>query len=143
MSTDELSCFLAQQRTGRVATVSRDGAPHVSPLWFLWYEEALWLHSLVTSQRWSDLRRDPRVAVVIDDGEGYGELRGVELAGRAEPVGQVPRTGGSDVTIDDVERRWAAKYRSGEQLAFDGRHAWLRIAVERIVSWDFSKLEPR
>jgi nitroimidazol reductase NimA-like FMN-containing flavoprotein (pyridoxamine 5'-phosphate oxidase superfamily) len=34
MTPGELDDFLSTQRTCRVATVSADGAPHVSTLWF-------------------------------------------------------------------------------------------------------------
>ncbi|KOG87110.1 pyridoxamine 5-phosphate oxidase, partial [Streptomyces varsoviensis] len=93
MSEAELDAFLAEQRTCRVATVGRDGRPHVSTLWFAWHEGSLWLYSVTRSKRWADLRRDARIAVVIDAGEEYGELRGVELSGTAVFVGEAPRIG--------------------------------------------------
>ena len=68
MTPAELDDFLAQARTCRVATLG-PGGPHVAPLWFVWTGGALWLSSVVRSQRWTDLIRDPRVAVVIDAGE--------------------------------------------------------------------------
>ncbi|HVC72602.1 MAG TPA: pyridoxamine 5'-phosphate oxidase family protein, partial [Mycobacteriales bacterium] len=91
MTPDEVDAFLAAERTCRVATAGADGRPRVVPLWFAWDGRALWLTSLVRSQRWTDLARDPRVAVVVDTGDAYGELRGVEIAGTAAPVGDVPR----------------------------------------------------
>lgn len=143
MTPGELDAFLAEQRTCRVATVSADGAPHVSALWFLWDGTALWLYSVVRSRRWSDLRRDPRVAVAVDTGEDYGELRGVELSGAVEVVGDVPRTGELCAELDAVETRFARKYFGLDMLPHDGRHAWLRLVPEKVVSWDFRKLGPR
>src|ERR1044072_5789426 len=81
MTPGELDDFLTTQHTCRVATVSADGAPHVSTLWFAWDGASMWLYSVVRSKRWTDLRRDPRVAIVVDTGEEDGELRGVELCG--------------------------------------------------------------
>ncbi len=69
MTPGELDEFLAARRTRRLATVAADGAPHLSALWFVWDGGALWLYSLVRTRRWSRLRRDPRVAVVVDAGE--------------------------------------------------------------------------
>ena len=92
MTPAEVDAFLAEQRTCRVATVGA-GGPHATPLWYVWSDGALWLTSLSRSQRWTDLMADPRIAVVVDAGEEYGELRGVELRGRVEVVGEVPRTG--------------------------------------------------
>jgi len=77
MSSAELDAFLAGERTCRVATVSPAG-PHNTPLWFVWDGTTLWLTSIVKSQRWTDLARDPRVAVLVDAGEAYDELRGAD-----------------------------------------------------------------
>lgn len=90
MTPEERDAFLLAQRTCRVATVGRDGAPHVGALWFCWDGRSLWLYSVTRSRRWAQLRRDPRVAVVVDDGEDYGELCGVELSGTVEFVGEAP-----------------------------------------------------
>ena len=96
MTDAELDEFLGEQRTCRVATVGPDG-PHATPLWFCWDGTDLWLSSLARSRRWADLMRDPRVGVVVDAGDDYLELRGVEIGGRVDVVGEVPRTGEHDV----------------------------------------------
>lgn len=140
MTVAERDAFLAEQRTCRVATVSVGGRPHVAPLWFAWDGEALWLYSLVRAQRWVDLARDPRVAVVVDAGEAYGELRGVELSGPVEPVGEVPRVGDIHQELAVPERLFAERYRGGGEMIHDGRHGWLRLRPEREYSWDFRKL---
>jgi PPOX class probable F420-dependent enzyme len=146
MKASELDSFLSEQRTCRVATLGPGGGPHVSPVWFVWDTDALWIYSLIRSQRWADLQRDPRVAVVIDAGEKYAELHGVEIEGQAAAVGPVPRTGGEALEgpeapgLARTERLMARKYRGSEEMAHDGRHAWLRIMPLKIVSWDFRKL---
>jgi hypothetical protein len=140
MTAAEVDEFLAAERTCRVATVGKEGRPHVVPLWFVWDGGSLWLSSVVRSQRWTDLMRDPRVAVVIDAGEAYTELRGVELSGEVVPVGDVPRTATPDQVLDQVEQQFADKYTGGVKAQADGRHAWLRLTPEKLVSWDFRKL---
>ena len=139
MTPEELDAFLRAGHTCRVATVGAGGAPHVAPLWFWWDGAALWLNSLVRSQRWTDLSREPRIAVVVDAGTDYGELRGVEIAGRAEVVGEVPRGSAPRPELVEVERGYARKYRGDEEFAPDGRHAWLRVVPDKITSWDFRK----
>ena len=139
MSKDELDGFLAEQRMCRLGSVDGDGAPHVSPLWFVWDGSALWLHSIVKSQRWVNLMRDPRVSVAVDAGVGYGELRGVELLGRVDVVGDVPRGKTPHSDTGAAEQLWADKYTGGTFFS-DGKHAWLRLEPDKIVSWDFRKL---
>lgn len=143
MSPHELDRFLGDEHTCRVATVKSDGAPHVTPLWFVWDGESLWLHTLVKSQRWTDLERDPRVAVIVDAGVGYEELRGAELSGRVERVGEIPRTGLPNEALTKVESLFGLKYRGTPNITYDGKHAWLRLSPEKTVTWDFRKIPPR
>jgi PPOX class probable F420-dependent enzyme len=140
MTPEERDAYLAEARTCRVATVGGDGAPHVSPLWFAWDGRAMWLTSIVKSQRWTNLEREPRVSVVVDGGDDYFELHGVELIGRVERVGDAPYTGAPDPELEEPERLFAEKYRGGRAAPPDGRHAWLRLVPDKVVSWDFRKL---
>ncbi|MDT0452726.1 pyridoxamine 5'-phosphate oxidase family protein [Streptomyces hesseae] len=140
MTRAELDVFLAGRRVCRVATAGRDGRPHVGPLWFVWDGRALWLYSLVRSRRWADLRHDPRVAVVVDDGEEYEELRGAELSGTVTVVGEAPRRGAACPELVAPERMFAEKYFGLAAVPHDGRHAWLRLTPDAVVSWDFRKL---
>ncbi len=139
MSAAEIDTYLRSARTCRVATTGPDG-PHVTPLWFAWRDGTLWLYSIIRSQRWTDLRRDPRVSAVIDDGRDYLELRGVELRGTAEIVGEVPRIGEVHPELAGPERAFARKYFRREDMFHDGRHGWLRVVPTKITSWDFRKL---
>jgi len=139
MTAEERDTFLQEERTCRVATVGGDGSPHVTPLWFVWDGDSIWLTTLVRSQRWTDLERDPRVSLVVDAGVDFMELRGVEIRGVAEPVGEAPRTGEPVAELDHPERLFADKY-AGGTVHHDGRHAWVRLRPTKIASWDFRKI---
>ncbi|MEU4269578.1 pyridoxamine 5'-phosphate oxidase family protein [Streptomyces sp. NPDC026092] len=140
MTPEELDSFLTEQRTCRVATVSADGRPHVGALWFVWDGTSLWLYSITRSRRWAELRANPRIAVVVDDGVEYGELRGAELSGTAVFVGEAPRTGEPCPELDVPERLFAAKNFGLDVMPHDGRHAWLKLTPDAVASWDFRKL---
>lgn len=139
MGAGELDDFLNGEHVCRVATTSAE-TPHVTPLWYVWYENALWLYSLTRSQRWADIQRHPRVAVLVDAGHEYAELRGAELIGDAEPIGEAPRTGKPEPLLEIPERLFAQKYFSTDDMPHDGRHAWLRVTPVTTRSWDFRKL---
>jgi hypothetical protein len=140
MSDEERDAFLRAQRVCRVASVDAAGDPHVTPLWFVWDGAHLWLHSIVRSQRHANLLRHPRVAVVIDSGDEYVELHGVELHGTVHPVGDQPHTGAPDPTLDRVAAAFSAKYLGDAPFPHDGKHGWLRIDPDRQYTWDFRKL---
>jgi hypothetical protein len=139
MSPAEVDAFLAEERTCRVATSGAEG-PHLTPLWFVWDGTALWLNSIVKSQRWTDIARDPQAAVLVDTGHAFDELRGVEVRGRFETVGDIPRTSVPDPGLEVPERLFARKYTGRDEMHYDGRHAWLRLIPEKITSWDFRKM---
>ena len=139
MAANELDAFLREERTCRVATVGADGRPHNTPLWFVWDGSALWLNSIVKSQRWTDLVRNPQVSIIVDGGHDFGELRGAELIGKVKQVGEAPRTSIPDASLEEPERLFGDKYVGGTFVS-DGRHAWLKVSPEKIVSWDFRKM---
>jgi nitroimidazol reductase NimA-like FMN-containing flavoprotein (pyridoxamine 5'-phosphate oxidase superfamily) len=139
MTPDEVDAFLVVERTVRVASVNAAGRPHVVPMWFVWDGSGLWLNSLVNSKRWRDFQRNAWVAAVVDAGSDYAELRGVEITGRVEVASEVPRTAVSVAGLAHVERSYARKYRDTDLFVADGRHAWLRIVPDSVVSWDFRK----
>jgi hypothetical protein len=139
MSPEERDEFLRVERTCRLASVKSNGAPHLSALWFAWDGKALWVTSLVKSQRWTDIEREPRVSVLVDAGHDFGELRGVEITGTAQCVGEVPRVGEPNDDLVVPEQIFGEKY-AGGTFRHDGRHSWLRIVPEKIVSWDFRKM---
>jgi hypothetical protein len=122
-----------------VATIGADG-PHATPLWFGWDGSRIWLYSITRSKRWADLQRDPRISVVVDAGVDYVELRGVEITGTVDVVGEVPRTGQADDQLTEIEALFAQKYMGGSPMFHDGRHAWLRVTTSKLASWDFRKI---
>src|SRR5215831_5108781 len=68
MTETEIREFLAHgTRTAKLATVGRGGAPHVMPVWFVLDGGQLVLTTGAESVKGRNLRRDPRVAVVVDD----------------------------------------------------------------------------
>lgn len=139
MTPEELNTYLETERICRVGTVSHDG-PHVTPLWFAWDGSTMWLTSIVNSQRWTDLMRDPRVAIVVDGGVDFLELHGVEIKGHVEVVGEVPRTGEPNPELETPEKIFARKYTGSDDMYHDGRHAWLKVVAEKTSSWDFRKI---
>jgi hypothetical protein len=68
MSSDEIREFLAHgTRTAKVATVRADGRPHVAPVWFILDGDDLIFNTGEATVKGKALRRDPRIALCVDD----------------------------------------------------------------------------
>jgi PPOX class probable F420-dependent enzyme len=68
MTTDEIRSFLTEAtRTAKVATAMEDGRPHVMPVWFVLDGDQIVFTTGAQSVKGRNLRRDPRVALLVDD----------------------------------------------------------------------------
>ncbi|MFJ8958113.1 pyridoxamine 5'-phosphate oxidase family protein [Lentzea sp. NPDC102401] len=84
MSAEEVEAFLGEQKTLIVATIGRNGLPHLAPMWFAWVDGELVFCTDRKSQKIVNLQRDPRCSVLAEAGETYDQLRGVHMEGVTE-----------------------------------------------------------
>jgi PPOX class probable F420-dependent enzyme len=132
MSEAEIAAFLGEQRTLIVATIGRDGWPHVMPLWYVVRDGECWAWTYAKSQKVRNLERDARCTLHVEAGADYGELRGVMIKCAAaihrEPevvtaVGSelARRYGGGHVTPAQARKRVALQFVVKEIASFDHR----------------------
>ena len=68
MSLDEIRQFLTEKaRTGKLATAREDGRPHVAPIWIDVEDDTIVFATWHDSVKAANIRRDPRVAICVDD----------------------------------------------------------------------------
>jgi PPOX class probable F420-dependent enzyme len=70
MSEEEWKAFLVAEppRTGKLATVRKDGRPHVAPIWFdLDDDGSIVFTTGAETLKGKSIRRDPRVCLCVDD----------------------------------------------------------------------------
>ena len=68
MLSDEQKAFLLHgTRTGKLATVRKDGRPHVAPIWFVLDGDTLIFNTGEDTVKGASIRRDPRIALCVDD----------------------------------------------------------------------------
>lgn len=86
----EIDYMTTERRLGRIATVSRDGTPHIAPVgWSLNLEQQVIEirgRNFEASKKFRDVARTGRAAIVIDDVLPPWRPRGVEIRGRAEAL---------------------------------------------------------
>src|SRR3954452_10285724 len=97
MSEDEITAFLEQNRTMTMATNGPNGVPHLIAMWYGLLDGKVYFETKAKSQKAVNLRRDPRIAVMLEAGDTYDQLRGISIEGTAHLI---------DDTTDD--EYWAA-----------------------------------
>lgn len=140
MSPAEVADFLTERHTTTMCTVNVDGSIHAVAMWYGFCDGRLAVQTKAKSQKVRNVRRDPRMTCLVEAGERYEELRGVELVGRAE-------------VLEDPELLWevgvSVYHRYVEPYSEDARAAVeamlnkrvaIALTVERTVSWDHRKL---
>src|SRR5437588_13036740 len=83
MSDEEIRSFLEEQRILQVATIDHDGWPHLVAMWYVLIHDQIVFWTYARSQKALNLRRDARLTCLVETGERYDELRGVQIKGRA------------------------------------------------------------
>jgi PPOX class probable F420-dependent enzyme len=83
MSDEEIRAFLEEQRTLQIATIDHDGWPHLVSMWFVVIDDQIVFWTYAKSQKMVNLRRDARLTCLVEAGESYSELRGVQIKGKA------------------------------------------------------------
>jgi pyridoxamine 5'-phosphate oxidase family protein len=99
--TDAETAYLASQRLGRLATIQPDGSPQVKPVGFRYNPELGTIDvtgfDMATSQKFRNVRRNGRAALVVDDitSADPWRVRFLEIRGTAEAIPAPGRSSGS------------------------------------------------
>jgi general stress protein 26 len=140
MSDEEIVAYLEDQKVLNVATIGPTGHPHVVAMWFVVLDGKPAFWTFGKSQKVMNIRRDPKITGLVESGESYNELRGVELVGTARLIEDYE-------SIRDLGIRVSTKYGgppSDAAMPFIEKQAQKRIGVvidvDSVVSWDHTKL---
>ena len=109
LSDEEINALLAADVPARLATLDREGFPHVTPLWFIWDDGAFYLTSFPDRRHVRRLERDPRAGICID-------VEGPERSDGERPNRQVRAVGTAELSADERglwTRRITRKYVTG------------------------------
>jgi PPOX class probable F420-dependent enzyme len=141
MSDQDARAFLEAGRDLQVASINRDGTPHLVTMWYLVDGDTTAFWTYAKSQKVMNLRRDPRITVLVATGERYDDLKGVSISGHAEIVDdpeEIQRFG-----EQVFERYWGPitddAVREGVRH-MGAKRVIVRVVPERTVSWDHTKL---
>ena len=142
MTEEEVRAYLESERVLNVATLGPTGHPHLVAMWYAMVGPNVVFWTFGKSQKVVNLRRDPRMSGLVESGESYDQLRGVELRGHGVIVQDYE-------SVLEIGKAVGVKYNGpsalGESaLPFLEAQATKRVGVvfeiEHIVSWDHNKL---
>jgi len=142
LTDEELEEFLASNMKVQVATVGPDGSPHLTTLFYVMVDGQMFFWTYGKSQKIQNLRRDPRVTCLVEDGTDYFELRGATISGKARLIEDYDE-------LVDLGGRVAKVMAKGEDLGEFGdqivaQQARKRVGVivepDRIATWDHRKM---
>ena len=140
MTDEEVDAFLRERRPMTMCSINHDGSIHAVAMWYGFLEGCVAVETKAKSQKVQNLRRDPKLTCLFEDGDYYEELRGVELVGRAEIVDDPDRM--FELGVDVFERYYGAY---NEELrpfveTMLNKRVVVKLNVERTVTWDHRKL---
>jgi nitroimidazol reductase NimA-like FMN-containing flavoprotein (pyridoxamine 5'-phosphate oxidase superfamily) len=139
LSEEEQAEFLRANRKAALATLDKEGFPHLVAMTFGVRDGVYYMTSYAKAQKVLNIQRNPKVALMIEAGGAYSELRGVMVRGDCEiAAGE-----------DAVREAWAvisgeggtARRRETNDSA--SKRVALKVTPHKIASWDHSKLGGR
>ncbi|MEY2433126.1 MAG: hypothetical protein QOC92_2851 [Acidimicrobiaceae bacterium] len=140
MSDEEIDAFLHERHTMSVATFNHDQTIHLVAMWYGFYKGQPAFETFTKSQKVLNLRRDDRISVMVEHGDDYAKLRGVEIVGRGEVIDD---KGVLRVIAGSVVQRYMGVSEADADAAAEvlmNKRSAVVIHPERIVSWDHNKL---
>ena len=139
LSAVEQAAFFNKHRKCSLATLDADGYPHLVAMNYGVKDGIFYMTSYGKAQKVLNIRRDPKVALMMEAGGSYAELQGVMVRGVCDIVeGE-----------DAVREAWAIVSRSDDPARrretndSAPKRVVLKVTPLRIVSWDHTKLGGR
>jgi PPOX class probable F420-dependent enzyme len=139
MTAADTAALLAGSHKLQLATINRDGTPHLVTMFYVMLGGRIAFWTYRSSQKARNLARDPRVTCLVETGEEYFELRGVQVVGTArcveDPAGVLEIGRGVAAVTTGM---------TADALEYTARTARKRVGfvVEplRVISWDHRRL---
>jgi PPOX class probable F420-dependent enzyme len=140
MTDEEIDAFLHERRPMTMCTINHDGSIHAVAMWYGFVDGAIAIETKAKAQKAVNLGRDARITLLMEDGDYYEELRGVELVGQAEILEDPDKIW--ELGVNLFERYYGSyteELRPFVETMLNKRIV-AKINVERTVSWDHRKL---
>ena len=141
LSPEQQRDFLASSKTIILSTIDGHGYPHSVAMWYVADDDgSILMTTYAKSQKALNIRRNPKVSLLVESGVAYAALKGVLIRGEAELIEDFDQrlsviarihqkmSGSLADGVDEAMKRQAAK------------RTLIKVVPKRTSSWDHSKL---
>ncbi len=140
MTDEEIEAFLHEERTATLCSMHPDGSIHAVAMWYGFLHGAVTFETKAKSQKIQNFKRDPRITVLVEAGESYDQLRGVELVGKARVIDDADSIWELGKSVwERYVGPWDESQRDGLKAMLHNR-VLVTVDVDKTVSWDHRKL---
>ncbi len=144
MSDAEIADFLKQSRTIILVSNGKDGYPHPMPMWYAVDDDnTIYMTTFRKSQKINNLKRDARVALLVESGDAYEELKSVLIYTEVELLDDVEATRDIlfkiSVQRGDLQEDASEAVREG-MMNTASKRIGMKFTPDKIITWDHSKL---
>jgi PPOX class probable F420-dependent enzyme len=142
LTEEEKSQLLKDGWTLQVASVGPKGFPHLVAMWYVLDETGkIVFTTFRKSQKIINLRRNPKMTVMLEAGRAYQELLGLVIEGTAEVVDDPAYTAKVMAKVGEKYNGIPAPMETPDAaLKVAGKRVVVRLQPEDIYSWDHRKL---
>ncbi len=141
LTPEEQAIFLRDARKAALATLDKDGFPHLVAMNFLARDGAILMTSYGKAQKVLNIQRNPKVAVMVETGRTYSDLRAVMIRGECQVIEDTATVEATMHAIREKDAGGAALPRG--PLASAPKRVVLKVIPKKVTSWDHTKLGGR
>jgi len=124
--TEKETEFLKKNEVCRLATVGKDGQPHVVPVCYIFHRGAIYIATDYGTKKYENVKRNPRVALVVDT---YKPHKAVVIQGRVEILERGPE-------FREVRELFYRKFKWARDDPWEeGEAPILKVIPEKKTSW--------
>jgi nitroimidazol reductase NimA-like FMN-containing flavoprotein (pyridoxamine 5'-phosphate oxidase superfamily) len=141
LTEEEQKQFLDESWTLQVASIGPKGYPHLVAMWYVVVDGAIHFTTFAKSQKILNLRRDPKISVMLESGKAYTELKGIVIEGVGELIEDTAYTANVMGLVGNKYNGIPIPTETPEQaLRAASKRVTVRVKPVDIYSWDHSKL---
>ncbi len=145
LSPEEAWSFLEKGHTGILTSLRRDGWPVSLPVWYVALDRKIYVSGPARTRKFGRMKRDPRVAFLVETGLKWKELSAVHLTGRAHLVtdpGELERIEKATNAKYAAFRTERSKMPSTTAQHYQRETATVCIEPEgKLLTWDNARLQ--